>query len=104
MRFRWPNMWNHMLQEQGDVADVAGPLAEVAFWRSRTEDLAGIRDQLDDRRKQITKEPTEAFGILICSTSSKLLRPASLVAVTKIAAQARSLCILDHARSVQQNL
>lgn len=40
-----------LVQEQGDAADHAGPLAEVAFWRSRTKDLAGIRDQLDDRRK-----------------------------------------------------
>ena len=37
------------LQEQDDAAEHAGPLAEIEFWRSRTVDLGGIRDQLDDK-------------------------------------------------------
>jgi hypothetical protein len=37
------------LQEQDDAAEHAGPLAEIDFWRSRTVDLGGIRDQLDDK-------------------------------------------------------
>ncbi|KAL0040883.1 hypothetical protein WJX79_008591 [Trebouxia sp. C0005] len=36
-------------QEQDDAAEHAGPLAEIEFWRSRTVDLGGIRDQLDDK-------------------------------------------------------
>ena len=37
------------MQEQDDAAEHAGPLAEIEFWRSRTVDLGGIRDQLDDK-------------------------------------------------------
>jgi dynein heavy chain len=35
-------------QESGaDSSDDSGPLAEIQFWRSRTVDLSGIREQLD---------------------------------------------------------
>lgn len=39
------------LQDQDGAAEHAGPLAEIEFWRSRTVDLGGIRDQLDDTSK-----------------------------------------------------
>ncbi len=38
-----------MLQDDSDLAERAGPLAEIEFWRLRTVDLGGIRDQLDDK-------------------------------------------------------
>ena len=55
-----------ILQEQSGAADLAGPLAEVAFWRSRTEDLDGIRDQLDDRRKS-TEASCSFVTLLQCT-------------------------------------
>ena len=39
----------HLLQDDSDLAERAGPLAEIEFWRLRTVDLGGIRDQLDDK-------------------------------------------------------
>ncbi|KAK9823872.1 hypothetical protein WJX72_006072 [[Myrmecia] bisecta] len=35
-------------QDDSDLAEHAGPLDEIQFWRSRDVDLSGIRDQLDD--------------------------------------------------------
>ena len=34
-------------QDAGDTAGSAGPLAELAFWRMRSTNLCGIRDQLN---------------------------------------------------------
>lgn len=37
-----------------EVSEHAGPLEEIQFWKSRTEDLSGIRDQLENPKiKQI---------------------------------------------------
>lgn len=44
------------MQDQDGAAEHAGPLAEIEFWRSRTVDLGGIRDQLDDTSKQLQQE------------------------------------------------
>ena len=71
-----------IMQEQQGAADLAGPLAEVAFWRSRTEDLDGIRDQLDDRRK--SNEATCCIvnmvqSTCICALFSKMLCVAYIV-------------------------
>ena len=44
------------LQDQDGAAEHAGPLAEIEFWRSRTVDLGGIRDQLDDTSKQLQQD------------------------------------------------
>ncbi len=34
-------------QDNAELSENAGPLAEIAFWRSRTVDLSGIKDQLE---------------------------------------------------------
>lgn len=47
-----------VLQDQDDAAEHAGPLAEIEFWRSRTVDLGGIRDQLDDTSKPLQRDST----------------------------------------------
>ena len=35
-------------QDNGELGEDAGPLAEIEFWRSRSVDLSGIREQLDE--------------------------------------------------------
>lgn len=47
-----------LLQDQDGAAEHAGPLAEIEFWRSRTVDLGGIRDQLDDTSEQLQQDIT----------------------------------------------
>ena len=43
-----------VLNKQDDLAqgNEAGPLQEIAFWRARSSDLSGIRDQLDSPESQ----------------------------------------------------
>lgn len=43
-------------QDDSDLAEHAGPLAEIQFWRSRNVDLSGIRDQLDDVGELLLRE------------------------------------------------
>lgn len=35
-------------QDNSDTGEQTGPLAEISFWRTRSLDLCGIRNQLDD--------------------------------------------------------
>ena len=48
----------YLPQDQDGAAERAGPLAEIEFWRSRTVDLGGIRDQLDDTSEQAQQDLT----------------------------------------------
>jgi dynein heavy chain len=42
-------------QDNAEISESAGPLAEIEFWRARTVDLSGIKDQLErDEVKRIT--------------------------------------------------
>lgn len=50
-----------LLQDQDDAAEHAGPLAEIEFWRSRTVDLGGIRDQLDDTSEPLQQPSTSVL-------------------------------------------
>lgn len=36
-------------QDNSEIGEDAGPLAEIEFWRSRSIDLSGIRAQLDQK-------------------------------------------------------
>ena len=65
----------YLLQDQDDAAERAGPLAEIEFWRSRTVDLGGIRDQLDDT----SEHPQQASACILLSTyaaASQCMHPA----------------------------
>ena len=43
-------------QDNSELGEDAGPLAEIEFWRSRSVDLGGIREQLEyDKVKDIVK-------------------------------------------------
>ena len=43
-------------QDNSELGEDAGPLAEIEFWRSRSVDLGGIREQLDNEEvKNIVK-------------------------------------------------
>lgn len=55
-------------QETSHHVDSAGPLDEIAFWRSRTVDLSGIKEQLDRADVRQIVEVLEA-------ASSSYLKP-----------------------------
>ena len=75
-------------QEQDDAAEKAGPRGEIEFWRSRTADLGGIRDQLDDKSKLLT-----LLGLLHASFTSRCLHILSGHIL-------HLNCIIPYARSV----
>ena len=56
-----------LLQDQDGAAEHAGPLAEIEFWRSRTVDLGGIRDQLDDTSEQLITSLHAIYVLVCCS-------------------------------------
>jgi dynein heavy chain len=48
----WTHQIRNVLNEHGSTrsSDSSGPLAEIDFWRFRSQDLSGITQQLDDQR------------------------------------------------------
>eukprot|EP00232_Nephroselmis_pyriformis_P029065 CAMPEP_0182867354 /NCGR_PEP_ID=MMETSP0034_2-20130328/8675_1 /TAXON_ID=156128 /ORGANISM="Nephroselmis pyriformis, Strain CCMP717" /LENGTH=4528 /DNA_ID=CAMNT_0024999703 /DNA_START=83 /DNA_END=13669 /DNA_ORIENTATION=- len=71
-------------QDNGDMEEDAGPLAEIEFWRARSVDLTGIRRQLDD-------EHLKKFVEVLEQAKSSYLEPfqslSNLIAREAVAAE-----------------
>ena len=58
-----------VLAQQQDAArseEGGGVLAEVAFWRARAANLAGVQDQLASAGSQLVTNNTQGSGSLPC--------------------------------------